>query len=293
MINELFKANANRILSMYSNADELCKALTSEWGLVHGKTKDFQRRHKVKIKEVEKPEHSRLKGDGKESADLKDKLFYSIPYRGQFYNSEGERIYLTPTELQHAKEQFGTRDGISALLPTLDEKTNKLTETARQRQIDKSAKQLKNSIIEKIEEKDKKYSEHFERKELLHSETQTEEIKRQEVDNYLQKITETTKTSEINTLLNQVQNNLSDNIDPTLIITTKNSEGKSITVKRQLDDLVKTFNSYSSVNMYSRPSIKIESIVIENFDDYTDTDFKYKKFKIQPTDHNNFYKKLK
>lgn len=277
---------AKKILACYPE-DTLEKGYTFEWRDVHGKTKTFQRRMKVKTGGDDQPVGSGAYNPlgnrgGKHSAELSDKLTHGLLYNGRFYNNAGERIHLSEDQLEQAKKEYSQK-GFKT-----DGEGKELLQSFNNKKIEN-----KDEIIGKIKEKDPQYEKHIEKLKLKHDERQTEDQKKETVSKFLESIVDTPNSNQIYSALSSIRSQFNDDIDPTFSVTTKNKENKDVTVERQLDDLLSSFKKITDQNIYSRPQIRISKIEIKDFDEYSDNDFKKKDFSVDSSTHENIYKKIK
>lgn len=277
-LNDILSA---RILSVYSNQILKANTYTYEWRTVHGKTKSFQRRYKISSGTDEPKSGVPALGtrNSQNSAALSDRLTHGTNINGIFYDIKGERIHLTKEQLAEAKQQY-SQQSISPASKGPEYK----------RDIDKKANERKNAIMDHITKKDPLYLEEAKKLKDTHDKSQRdEEGRKRSLSLALEHIVSTKDALSIHLDLKRIRSNIKDDIDPIFTITTTGKDGKDITVKRPLDNLIDSFDKLSST---PGSKVHIKKIDMDDLDEYSLNDFEMKNHTIDPKTHQKIYDKV-
>jgi hypothetical protein len=273
---------SQRILNVYSDQIQKANVNTYEWRTVHGKTKTFQRRYKVRAGDDAPKEHPKLgTRNSTWSAGLSDRLTHGANINGIFYDNKGERIHLTKEQLEEAKQQY-SQQSIALASKGPEHK----------REVDLAAKKKKDAILEHVSKKDPLYLAEVKKLQDVHARLQRDESgRKRRISLQLDQVKSTNKPSGIALALKTIRGDIKEDIDPTLTITSLSSQGKEITVKRHLDDLIASFEKLAT-NLSVDNKVTIKDISIDDMDEYSIDDFTTKNHIVDPKTHQKIYDRV-
>lgn len=274
---------SQRILGVYSDQIQKANTYSYEWRTVHGKTGTFQRRYKIKAGTDEpKPGPPALGTRNTAwSAGLADRLMHGTNVNGIFYDNKGERIHLTKDQLEEAKKQHSQKSVVIQSKGP-DEK----------QRVDKVANDKKNAIMEHASKKDPLYLADVKKHKDIHDKNQRDEpLRKRRISLALESIASTNKPSHILSSLKSLRGDIKNEIDPSFTITTVNKDGKDVTVKRHLDDLITSFEKLAA-NLSTDNKVKIKKIDMDDMDQYSIDDFEMRNHSIDPATHKKIYEKI-
>jgi hypothetical protein len=260
--------------------NNLTKALTWEWVTVHKKDgKTYERRQRKKIKITEHtPENTKSQrteewNKSSLSAGLKDKLVNSLKYNGNYYDTWGNPIFIPERFKDIIEENDHTKKNASTFVKFL---------TGAKDDLEKEKKQ---KLIDSIKEKDKLYNEALEIEKEKYNKYENAKTIKTNINSYLGAVNE--KRSSINDLLfalNYARKAIDADIDPTIQIKFKDK-----TQDKPLSEIIERLQK-AKIEQPDSKNTSIQSVGINNLDDYEDDDFIKQPFEVHVGIHKNILK---
>jgi hypothetical protein len=262
---------------------EISKALTYEWITVHTKKGViYQRRQRKKVQEsTHTPEHNkaeRLKEwQNRDSlAGLKDHLAQAIKYNRNYYNNQGNPIYVPDRYKDIVEEIHHSKNNSSTF-------TNFMTGNETDLE-----KQKKTRLIGLIKLKDKLFAQELKKKQDFNDKfvNNPETIKRN-INSFLGAIHKgRSGVADMLYALNYTRDRIDSSIDPTIQLT---YEGK--TQEKSLDEVITRLKK-SSESKDTRTNTGIESLKIKDLDNYEPEDFVKQEMKMDPALHSDIVNRI-
>jgi hypothetical protein len=265
---------------MKTTNQTLNKANTFEWITIHTKAGvTYQRRQRKKVQENEQTNSQDKKErlsewKNKDSlAGLKDRLATSIKYNRNYYDSNGNPIYVPPQYIDIVEEIHHSKNNDSTF-------TNLMTGNKTDLE-----KQKKQRLIGLVKLKDKLFQQELEKKRQFFNTTQNDPaITRRNIKSFLDTIHEKrSSVSDMVYALKYARARIDSSIDPTIEIT---FGGKK--QEKTLDEVLERLNK----TVDKRANTGIQKLEILHLDLYTADDYNQVEFQPTPTDHTDLVNRM-